>query len=91
MDPFLKRILSRKFLMAVAAFVGVALTTFGASYANEIADAIVKIGGAFLEVVIVLGYVKAEATIDRERIVAQATTDVYTKPGSKPLKPPRPK
>jgi hypothetical protein len=72
MDPFwksfLQKILSRKFLLALAAFVAVTLATFGATYADEVADAIVKIGGALLDLLIVLGYIRAEASVDRARV-----------------------
>ena len=67
MDPFWKRILSRKFLLALAAFVAVTLATFGATYADAAADAIVKIGGALIDMLIVLGYIQAEAGVDRAR------------------------
>lgn len=67
MDPFLKRILSRKFLLALAAFVAVTLATFGANYADATADAIVKIGGGVIDMLIVLGYIQAEASVDRAR------------------------
>ena len=68
MRDFLRRVSSRKFLMALAAFVAVTLATFGATYADEVADAIVKIGGGLLDLLIVLGYVHAEASVDRARV-----------------------
>jgi len=73
MNPLLQKILSRKFLLAVAAFVSVTLATFGAKYADEVADAIVKIGGALIDMLIVLGYLHAEASVDKVR--AHGSTD----------------
>jgi len=73
MDPFWKRILSRKFILAVSAFVAVTMATFGAKYADEVADAIVKVGGALLDLLIVLGYINAEASIDKARLENGAT------------------
>ena len=61
------KFLSRKFLLAVAAFVTVTLGTFGVSYKDEVADAIVKIGGALLDLLIVLGWIRAEADVDQAR------------------------
>lgn len=61
------KFVSRKFLMALAAFVAVTLATFGAAYADAVADAIVKIGGALIDMLIVLGYIQAEAAVDKVR------------------------
>ena len=64
MQDFLRRLASRKFLLALAAFVGAICATFIPQYKDQVVQAVSMIGGSFLAVLIALGYIRAEASID---------------------------
>ena len=63
-QSFWKKLLSRKFLIALAAFVAVAVGAWNVEMGDAVADAIVRIGSAGLEVAIAMGYITSEAKVD---------------------------
>jgi len=59
-----KKFLSRKFLASLVGLVAITLSTMGVETGDAIADGIARIGGAVLDMCVVMGYVAAEAKVD---------------------------
>ena len=64
MQDFLRRLASRKFIVAVAAFAAAICATFLPAYEEQVVEAISRIGGAALAVLVAMQYIASEAKID---------------------------
>ena len=63
----LSKFLSRKFLLTLATLVAVTCITLGMKETGDaVSDGIVKIGGALIDMAVVLGYQASQGKVDAE-------------------------